>query len=63
MMELKPCPFCGNNALLVENKKHKAFPYHVRCKSIKCGNKTARWNTEDGAIAAWNRRVDKDGEA
>lgn len=55
---LKKCPFCGSTAILHQSKKHKKFPYYVKCTDISCSCKTERWNTMLGAKGAWNRRVD-----
>jgi Lar family restriction alleviation protein len=48
--ELKPCPFCGGNAILYA----AGIPY-VRCDN--CGTQTTAYQTPDHAITAWNRRV------
>jgi Lar family restriction alleviation protein len=49
--ELKPCPFCGGEAM--ERKSNKL--YYVFCKN--CSVKTVDSITKDAAIEAWNRRV------
>lgn len=60
MNELKPCPFCGGEAYLVEltptqyNDQHSTY-YSVGC--IDCGIGFYE-NTEDEATAAWNRRAE-----
>lgn len=65
MTELKPCPFCGGNATLVEywfkgtaNVKH----YFVQCK--KCGvrkdNHHNGYNARTKAIDDWNKRAKMD---
>ena len=60
MNELKPCPFCGGEAILVEltptpyNDQLLTY-YSVGC--IDCGIGFYE-NTEDEAIAAWNRRAE-----
>lgn len=57
MDKLKLCPFCGGSAYLFEAKKHKKFPYYVKCATLTCSCRTERWNTATGAIKAWNRRA------
>lgn len=49
--ELKPCPFCGGEAM--ERKSNKL--YYVFCKN--CSVKTVDSITKDAAIEAWNGRV------
>lgn len=59
MMELKPCPFCGNTPVLVRwgNK------WCVECHSDDCEIRpeTAIALKEE-AVEAWNRRVNDDTE-
>ena len=59
--KLKPCPFCGGEAeLLDENGKEDMF--FVQCKNIWKGCKvlafTHDYLTEQEAIEAWNRRTE-----
>lgn len=56
--QLLPCPFCGGEACVGEacvveysGTKHA----YIRCKD--CMAITQVYNTEDEAIAAWNRRT------
>ena len=65
MEELKPCPFCGGEAVIREwyirgtaNRKH----YRVECKN--CGARCTAWeyNRINKAIAAWNRRAGEEAE-
>lgn len=55
---LKPCPFCGGQAVLEE----LGWPHHVYC--TECGAKVTSCKFEkDGeleAIEKWNRRADDD---
>ena len=59
--QLKPCPFCGFNAL-VEEHKFVSLPssYGVACQN--CSAQSYQfYNSEEEAIEAWNRRVGNDG--
>ena len=55
-MELKPCPFCGSNAIRVEAQLlgSKVYCYAVCCY---CKGQTGTHNTGDRAIEAWNMRA------
>jgi Lar family restriction alleviation protein len=60
-MELKPCPFCGNDGreepIIIQKKnKHPDFPYRVKCTS--CGAKADYCRTVLAAVNCWNRRTD-----
>ena len=56
--ELKPCPFCGGEAVLDDEW---IAQYSVFCENNACRygrNGTRRiYDTRDEAIAAWNRRA------
>ena len=54
MTELKPCPFCGGNALSGDTSKHYN-EYLVWC--TRCGAETDVQDTRAEAISAWNRRA------
>ena len=57
MDKLKPCPFCGSEALLEDlGSYEKCGRYFVRCS--KCGiAQDNLWSTKKTAIIRWNRRV------
>ncbi len=63
--ELKPCPFCGDKADMIENSgrvKNQPKSFHPCCHNRECimfiG---AQWyNSEKEAINAWNRRADNE---
>ena len=70
--ELKPCPFCGGEAVLVrENKSNEGHLYDlaaIKCRSCACNSGTylidIRANTETAIqrlINAWNKRTQPDG--
>ena len=61
MTDLKPCPFCGGEADILEHQFEGFSPtYGVTC--LDCNCETYQFfDTEDEAIAAWNRRA-KEGE-
>lgn len=57
MTELKPCPFCGSEVVVDNNKYTKVY-------SIACGNpecylsvSTLPCQTSKEAIDIWNRRI------
>lgn len=50
MTELKPCPFCGADAIAWD----KLYP-HVRCSNHECEVAIFRYTIEE-AIEIWNRR-------
>lgn len=52
-MKLKPCPFCGGEAELWDNKLERRL-YGVICKECDC--MTPYFESEVEAIEAWNRR-------
>lgn len=51
MNELKPCPFCGSNRILVE---YLYFRPYILCE--KCHAQIPCYNTYPKAKEAWNRR-------
>ena len=63
MSDLKPCPFCGGEALLSHDYEGIGASY-VRCE--KCGLESIRFiksfecASDDRAVEFWNRRADAD---
>ncbi|HET7413396.1 MAG TPA: Lar family restriction alleviation protein [Pararhizobium sp.] len=59
MEALKPCPLCGGKAEIwhahEENSKHKAWIAWIACAD-RCLVLTKEYDTDEQAIAAWNRR-------
>ncbi len=51
--KLKPCPFCGGEAVLISNKEEQL--YSVECKNCDCG--TCDHLGAEIAVEAWNRRA------
>lgn len=60
MIDLKPCPFCGGEAMIVEHTFYELNPtYGIYCKN--CEAKTRQfYKTEEDAAEAWNRRANND---
>ena len=54
MINLKPCPFCGGEAILLSN--FRGAEYFIECRV--CTVETAPYDTEEEAAEAWNRRWD-----
>jgi len=56
---LKPCPFCGREALMkVYNHVPTGYDYTPTCTDKSCaGRLSKRWSDINLAINAWNRRV------
>lgn len=63
MTELKPCPFCGGEAVTYERRKLDGSGAFYRY-SVGCGNsfceirpQTGFWKYLSEAIGSWNRRA------
>ena len=59
-MELKPCPFCGGEAVFVSTSEvpDETPRGFFRCENMCCEQCHVR--SKDEAEAAWNRRVGDD---
>lgn len=56
---LKPCPFCGGEADVIEHIFEIDSTYGLQCK--KCKAKTYQfYESEEKAIESWNRRTGED---
>ncbi len=56
-MEIKPCPFCGGEAL---PKIGPSGSVHIKCINaciVQCGTKGEYIRTIEQAVEAWNRRA------
>lgn len=60
-LKLKPCPFCGGEAEIRKYVNGYNIWFCARCDSCKI-TQTSTTQTEQQAIAAWNRRAN-DGES
>lgn len=60
MSELKPCPFCGDQAFLKRNEPYYIIGRKVESVTIYCHDNNCDfeiiYNTEDQAIRKWNNR-------
>ena len=61
-VELKPCPFCGNDSpTLIQRHGKDGWRdwFYVLCDYVDCGcGATGQWNHDkDEAVEAWNRRA------
>ena len=62
MTELKPCPFCGGEAVLVPTLDTTVREWFVTCANLHCNVlacRTKRFYTEAEAIEAWNTRAER----
>ena len=64
MPDLKPCPFCGTNAVLFEVYTGNKPMYQVACGNDGCriAPMTAYLSKRAVAVRDWNRRVNNDTE-
>ncbi len=66
MDELKWCPFCGKTPLLRKQSQsylaYGAFrvefvQFWVECIHEFCGSRSQKYNKDEHAIEAWNKRI------
>ena len=59
-MELKPCPFCGSAAKMIDDVRDGIFNYYkIFCTNIYCDAQMG-WRTDADVLAKeWNRRMKK----
>ena len=62
MDKLKPCPFCGGEAVLIEDKDTQGTLYQIRCNNPDCwiGAYTSFYSDKSTTITAWNTRTPKE---
>lgn len=58
MKTIKCCPFCGNEADTNSDGKGCAGKFYLSCMGAYCGAEGPVRDVLDGAIEAWNERVD-----
>lgn len=62
MADLKQCPFCGGNEIIIRHIEYVGIPeprFFAQCRN--CFAQTgAGWTTEKGAIVTWNMRANDD---
>ena len=61
MIELKPCPFCGGNSIVMHDvpgtfgkSTHTRLYHYMQCRD--CFAQTGYHGTKPKTIEAWNRR-------
>ena len=53
IIQLEPCPFCGNDAYIVNNRDES----HAECSNPECGARTkGDWNLYV-VMDRWNKRI------
>ena len=64
-IKLKPCPFCGGQAILLPagaevytKTAKRSFLYAVTCKDVNCAATGGVMTSEIDAAEVWNRRAD-----
>jgi Lar family restriction alleviation protein len=60
--DIKPCPFCGSEAIVITSSTIYWENYAVMCDGSKDGNcaglgGSSKYDTEEEAIDKWNQRA------
>jgi Lar family restriction alleviation protein len=57
--ELKPCPFCGSNNIVIYDKSFNSGPYYdIFCRDCQASVRFAdESETEESAVNMWNTRI------
>lgn len=58
MDKLKPCPFCGGEAVCMKHFNRIVDWYLCFCKECGISQTGSKYEFEFEAIEAWNRRAD-----
>lgn len=58
-IKLKPCPFCGGHAEIVDNSRYIPGTYFVSCRW--CGARTDYEGRKENVAELWNGRVEPNG--
>ena len=61
--KLKPCPFCGGNAVMHtwRDERFRRNPTRIECD--ECGVSTTIYDMIRQAVAAWNKRLEAKNES
>lgn len=54
---LKPCPFCGGEAAVMETWAYGYAEKHVQCKKCDISTPSVPFRQKGTAVRKWNRRV------
>lgn len=59
MKEVKPCPFCGGEATIIDHWPDEPTGFIVRC--MRCGMETPHFEDDnaEAAVNFWNRRAEE----
>ena len=56
-MELKPCPYCGNDRIYCEDAGRNTDVWFIQCE--ECYATFPHFDSAEEAKDAWNRRVNE----
>lgn len=61
MTELKPCPFCGSEAVnCTKQYDGRIYRYRIQCDNAGCACRTPWLCYQEDAVEVWNRRTKND---